>query len=286
MESTAPATPERIRVATLNLWGENGPHARRLELVAEELSGLDADVVALQEVREVPGRLPNQAATLAGHFGFHAAFAPSTSWGGGVEGLAFVSRFPIELTEAERLPHATEAEGRIVFSARLATPHGPLWVHTAHLSYRLHEGREREDQVMAIDARVTARAGESDLPRLVMGDFNTTCENDEIRWLRGATTLGGRRVFYQDAWATVHGDAGGVTWERANPFRARMGWLPADRRIDYIFVSPARRDGRGTVLDARLCFQRPDATGVYPSDHCGVLADVQLAPNGPEAGVT
>ena len=276
------AGPPRIRVATLNLWGENGPHARRLELVAEELAVLGADLVALQEVREVPGRLPNQAEALASHFGFHAAFSPSTSWGGGVEGLAFISRFPIEQTESERLPHATETEGRIVFSARLATPRGPLWAHTAHLSYRLHEGREREDQVMAIDARVSARAAESDLPRLVAGDFNTTSENDEIRWLRGATTLGGRRVYYQDAWATVHGDAGGVTWARENPFRARMGWLPADRRIDYIFVSPARRDGRGTVLDARVCFDRPDAAGVYPSDHCGVVSDIQLAPNAPE----
>ena len=276
------AGPPRIRVATLNLWGENGPHARRLELVAEELAVRGADLVALQEVREVPGRLPNQAEALASHFGFHAAFSPSTSWGGGVEGLAFISRFPIEQTESERLPHATETEGRIVFSARLATPRGPLWAHTAHLSYRLHEGREREDQVMAIAARVSARAAESDLPRLVAGDFNTTSENDEIRWLRGATTLGGRRVYYQDAWATVHGDAGGVTWARENPFRARMGWLPADRRIDYIFVSPARRDGRGTVLDARVCFDRPDAAGVYPSDHCGVVADIQLAPNAPE----
>ena len=283
MDSPPPSPPQTIRVATLNLWGENGPHARRLELVAEELATLGIDVLALQEVREVPGRLPNQAETLATRFGFHAAFSPSTPWGGGIEGLAFVSRFPIERMEAERLPHATEAEGRIVFSVRLGTPRGPLWAHTAHLSYRLHEGREREDQVMAIDARVTARADESDLPRLVMGDFNTISACDEIRWLRGATTLGGRRVYYQDAWAAVNGEEGGATWVRENPFRARMSWLPADRRIDYIFVSPARRDGRGTVLDARVCFDRPDAAGVFPSDHCGVVADIQLTPNAPES---
>ena len=274
--------PRTIRVATLNLWGENGPHDRRLALVAEELAGLDADLLALQEVREVPGRLANQAETLARGLGYHAAFSASTAWGGGVEGLGFVSRFPIRETAAERLPHATETEGRIVFSACVETPRGPLWAHTTHLSYRLHEGREREDQVMAVDARVTAHAEQSDLPRLVTGDFNTVAESDEIRWLRGATTLGGRRVYYQDAWSVVHGEAGGVTWTRDNPFRARMGWLPADRRIDYIFVSPVRRDGRGTVLDARLCFDRPGADGVFPSDHCGVVADIQIAPNPPE----
>ncbi|HEY4185641.1 MAG TPA: endonuclease/exonuclease/phosphatase family protein [Polyangia bacterium] len=281
MDASAEAAtrPATIRVATLNLWGDNGPHERRLELVADELGRLGADVLALQEVREVPGRLPNQAETLARRFGFHATFSPSTAWGGGTEGLAFVSRFPIRESAAERLPHATETEGRIVFSACLETPRGPLWIHTTHLSYRLHEGREREDQVMAVDARVVARAGATDLPQLMTGDFNTAPDADEIRWLRGATTLAGRRVFYQDAWATVHGAAPGITWARDNPFRAKMGWLPADRRIDYIFVTAARRDGRGTVRDARLCFERPDAAGVFPSDHCGVLSDIQIAPN-------
>jgi hypothetical protein len=71
-----------------------------------------------------------------------------------------------------------------------------------------------------------------------------------------------------------------LTWVRDNPYRAKMNWLPADRRIDYIFVTAARRDGRGTVRDARLVFQQHDADGVFPSDHCGVLADVQVAPDG------
>jgi endonuclease/exonuclease/phosphatase family metal-dependent hydrolase len=270
-----------LRVATLNLWGENGPHERRL--------ALGVAVLALQEVREVPGRLPNQAETLARRFGFHAAFSPATAWGGGVEGLGFVSRLPVRETAVERLPHATETEGRIVFSACLETARGSLWIHTAHLSYRLHEGREREEQVVAIDGHVAARAKRTELPQILTGDFNTTPDADEMRWLRGATTLGGRRTFYQDAWATVHGDAPGVTWARENPYRAKMNWLPAERRIDYIFVSAARRDGRGTVRDARLCFDQPDAGGVFPSDHRGLWSDIQIAPDvvkGPEGSPT
>jgi endonuclease/exonuclease/phosphatase family metal-dependent hydrolase len=277
------AASRTLRVATLNLWGDNGPHARRLDLIADELGRLDVDVLALQEVREVPGRLPNQAATLAGRLGFHPAFSPATTWGGGVEGLGFVSRFPIRQTAAERLPHATDTEGRIVFSACLETPRGSLWIHTTHLSYRLHEGRQREEQVVAVDLRVNARAAETELPQILAGDFNTAPDGDEIRWLRGATTLAGRRVFYQDAWTAIHGDAPGITWARENPFRAKMNWLPADRRIDYIFVSPVRRDGRGVVRDTRLCFDQPDAAGVFPSDHRGLVSDIQIAPDAPQA---
>jgi endonuclease/exonuclease/phosphatase family metal-dependent hydrolase len=152
-------------------------------------------------------------------------------------------------------------------------------VHTAHLSYRQHEGRQREDQVMAIDEEVTARAPSTDAPQVVMGDFNTVPESDEMRWLCGMTTLGGRRVFYQDAWATVSGGAPGITWASENPFRARMNWLRADRRLDYVFVTAPRRDGRGTIRTAAVVFDRPDGGGIYPSDHYGVLADVQFEPS-------
>jgi endonuclease/exonuclease/phosphatase family metal-dependent hydrolase len=274
----APAVgaPQSVRVVTLNLWGENGPHERRLDLVSDELGRLEADVIMLQEVREVPGRLANQADTLARRFGFQRAFAVGTEWGGGVEGLAVVSRFPIGESDAHRLPHATETEGRIGLSARLETPGGPLWVHTTHLSYRLHEGLEREEQVQALHAEVAVRKDATELPQVLAGDFNTVPEADEIRWLKGLTTLRGRRVFYQDAWAAVHPGEPGTTWARRNPFRAKMTWLPDDRRIDYVFVTAERRDGRGTVRDARVVFDQPDADGVFPSDHFGVVADVQV----------
>jgi endonuclease/exonuclease/phosphatase family metal-dependent hydrolase len=268
-----------LRFVTVNLWGENGPHERRLDLVGEELERLVPDVLALQEVREAPGKVPNQAEAIAGRLGQFCAFAPSTTWGGGVEGLGIVSRFPILESAHRRLPHATDSEGRIVLSARLRCPAGELWVHTTHLSYRQQEGKQREDQVLALDDEITARALGNEQPQVLMGDFNTVPASDEIRWLGGLTTLGGRRVFYQDAWDTVRAGEPGITWARENPFRARMNWLRPDRRIDYVFVTAPRRDGRGTVKDARVVFDRPDGDGIYPSDHFGVSADVQMAPD-------
>jgi endonuclease/exonuclease/phosphatase family metal-dependent hydrolase len=270
-----------LRFVTLNLWGENGPHERRLELVGAELERLAPDVVGLQEVREVPGKVPNQAAALAARLGFAHAFAPATEWGGGVEGLAIVTRFPVLRSAHRRLPHATETEGRIVLSVELDRGGGavPAWVHTTHLSYRQHEGREREDQVMALHQEVSARLGGNEVPQVLMGDFNTVPESDEIRWLGGLTTLGERRVFYQDAWATAHPGLPGVTWALENPYRARMGWLRPDRRMDYVFVTPPRGDGRGAIRGAEVVFAQPADDGVYASDHYGVLADVQYEPS-------
>jgi endonuclease/exonuclease/phosphatase family metal-dependent hydrolase len=275
--------PGTLRFLTLNLWGENGPWQARMEVFAEDAGALAPDVVGLQEVREVPGRVPNQAGELARRHGWNQVFAPSSAWGGGHEGLAIVSRFPIGAHEAQPLPHSIEKEGRIVLSARIDAPAemgGAFWVHTAHLSYRENEGRKREDQVMFIDQVVTAHA--NDHIQIVMGDFNTVPEADEIRWLTGLSTLDGRRVFYQDAWARAHrgGAATGVTWTRANGYIDWMHWLTPERRLDYIFTTQPRRDRRGSVHSARVVFDEPriapDGTRVFASDHFGVVADVQM----------
>ncbi len=274
-------TPGTLRFLTLNLWGENGPWQARISLLLDGLTALGLDVIGLQEVREVPGRVPNHAGEIARHLGWNHVFAPSTVWGGGHEGLAIVSRFPIGAHEARPLPHSTETEGRIILSARIDADSGPFWAHTTHLSFRETEGRKREDQVVFIDGVVAAHA--NDNVQVMMGDFNTVPDSDEIRWLIGMTTLDGRRVAYQDAWARANAMAGGlagITWASVNPYIALMHWLRPDRRLDYIFVSPVRRDRRATVHGAWVVFDEPGETAegerVFMSDHFGVVADVQM----------
>jgi endonuclease/exonuclease/phosphatase family metal-dependent hydrolase len=265
-----------VRVLTLNLWGEQPPLDRRLEIVTEACRALAPDVVALQEVRVVPGTVPNTAGTLAAALGWSWVFEVATPWGGGDEGLAILSRLPIARHAHAELPHAVPTERRIVLGAGIETPHGELAVFTTHLNYRLAEGVKREDQVVAVDA--FAAAWESKLPKILVGDFNAVPESDEIRFLRGQHTSGGRRTFWQDAWVRCHGAEAGLTWARRNPCTARLGWLELDRRIDYVFVSPLFRDGRGAIRDCRIVLDEPDADGCFGSDHFGLLAEVHLTP--------
>ncbi|MFO0574693.1 MAG: endonuclease/exonuclease/phosphatase family protein [Polyangia bacterium] len=283
-EGPAPAFDSgRARALTLNLWGEQGPLERRLQLVEQQLRALAPDVIALQEVRQIPGQLPNTAETLAGRLGLHHTFAPATEWGGGQEGLAILSRFPIEKAAHAELPHATPDERRILLWATLGTPHGPLVAATTHLNYRMTHGVQREDQVEAVDRLLReALAAMSPPPctALLMGDFNATPDSDEIRFLCSLHSLKGRRVYYQDAYA-VHSDRGrdpGYTWSRRNPYVQRLRFLQTDRRLDYIFVAQASRDGRGLVHHCRVALDEGDSDGVFPSDHFGVLAEVQLQP--------
>ena len=265
-----------LKVVTLNLWGEQPPLERRMQLAADGLRALAPDVVGLQEVRQVPGTVPNQAETLGRALGMDHYFEPATPWGGGEEGLAILSRYPIVARRVHELPHAVATERRLALGVTVESAAGPVDVWTTHLNYRLADGGKREDQMVAIDEHIAASA--SELPKILCGDFNATPDSDEIRFLRGLHTAGGRRTFWQDAWERRHGRADGFTWARANPYTARLRWLERDRRLDYIFVSPMKRDGRGVVLDCRIVLDRAAADGALPSDHFGLYAEVQLGP--------
>jgi endonuclease/exonuclease/phosphatase family metal-dependent hydrolase len=262
-----------LRCLTLNLWGAEPPLEARMNLIAEGIRALAPDVVALQEVCVFPD-LPNQAETLARATGLSHVFAPAVAFRGGQEGLAILSRPPVLSHESRVLPHATAQERRILLTAGLIVGDRTVWVHVTHLNYRLTHGRQREDQLLAIDDQVAARKASE--PQILMGDFNARPESDEIRWLCGLTTLRERRTMYQDAWARFHPGDPGWTWAVANPYTQALNFLQPNRRLDYIFVTPERRDGRGRILDCRMVFEKPTAGGVFASDHFGVLADVQI----------
>jgi endonuclease/exonuclease/phosphatase family metal-dependent hydrolase len=291
--------PAHLRVLTLNFWGIEPVLEQRLKLAEAQLRELHPDVICLQEVRPLNGRDGlTTAHHLAEALGYQCVYEPSLEWhdddfypghAGGQEGLAILARHAIHEHRVQRLPEARPTEKRILLSARVDTAAEPIWVHTTHLHYRLDDGLAREKQVVAISEAMETTKGESEpgAVQILCGDFNASPEHDEIRYLRGLTTLAGRRVHMQDAFARMHSNTApeaGITWSSENPLTRPLRSLDIDRRIDYIFVSSRQKDGRGTVLDARVVMDRRDPDGSCASDHYGVLADVQVSENPPAHG--
>ncbi len=277
--------PASLRMVTINFWGIEAPLDERLRLAGKQLRDLAPDVVGMQEVRPLDGRSGRTTAdVLAEELGLHRVYEVALRWNdgdffaghpGGEEGLAILSRHPVLEHRATPLPEARKTEARILLSARIATPAGPIWCHTTHLHYRLDDGIAREQQVVAIDDVIRGIGG--DPPQLLCGDFNATPDHDEIRFLRGLHTLAGRRTHYQDAFLRVHPDDRGITWSSENEQTRPLRSLDIDRRIDFVFVTTRRKDGRGTVLDAGVALAERGAGGVCASDHYAVWADVQIA---------
>ena len=283
-----------LRVVTLNLWGSEPPLEARLALAVRQLRALAPDVVCLQEVRPLDGAAGRTNADIvAAALGMTAHYEVAVAWdagarGAGQEGLAVIAR-SIRETRVLALPEPRPGDARILLSASVDTAGGPIWVHTTHLHYRLDDGLAREHQVLAIDQAIRGFGRERDsAPQILCGDFNAIADSDEIRFLRGLTTLGGRRTHFQDAWLRLHrepgpgdGPAEGITWSSENRFTRRLRSLDLDRRIDYVFVTTRKRDGRGTVHDCRVVMTERDGLGevtICASDHYGVCADVQVVP--------
>jgi endonuclease/exonuclease/phosphatase family metal-dependent hydrolase len=285
-----------LRIVTLNLWGTEPPLDARLALAARQLAQLAPDAVCLQEVRPLDhqrrtGR--TTAEVLADALGMTAHYQTAVAWQGvpgladGEEGLAVIARRIVD-RRVEPLPDARPTEARILLSVQVDTPAGPIWVHNTHLHYRLDDGVARERQVLAIDDAIRRLGRDRDSPpQILCGDFNATADSDEIRFLRGLTTLGGRRTHFQDAWLRLHrepdpgdGPAEGITWSSENRFTRPLRSLDLDRRIDYVFVTTRKKDGRGTIHDCRVVLTQREGLGevaICASDHYGVCADVQIA---------
>ncbi|MEO6772962.1 MAG: endonuclease/exonuclease/phosphatase family protein [Kofleriaceae bacterium] len=279
----------QLRVVTLNFWGTEPPLERRIELATRQLRALDPDVVCVQEVK--PYRGGTTAHAIGEALGMHAHYETACAWQAGErgsatageEGLAIVTRAPLVAHEVTRLPsHHALDDARILVSGLVATIGGPIWVHTTHLNYRLDDGVSREAQVLAIDAKLRERRGLADPPQILCGDFNATPDSDEIRFLRGLTTLAGRRTHFQDAWLRLHreaepgdGPGEGITWSSENELTRPLRSLDIDRRIDYVFVTSRKKDGRGTVMRSEVVLAERDG-GVCASDHYAVLAEIQV----------
>ncbi len=275
---------ERVRVLTLNVWNKSGPWAKRLPLLRRELSQLSPDIVGLQEVLRLGqggSAEADQALEIAEGLGYHIAYGAAADYGRGLMfGNAVLSRHPIARRDVFPLPGVESGESRSLLYALVETPAGRLPVFVTHLNWKLHHANVRLSQVQHIVKHVfeLAPIDDAELPPVLMGDFNAEPDSDEMRYLRGLSVQQGRSVYFADAWLYA-GNGPGYTFDRRNGFAALAHEPP--RRIDYIYVRGPDRKFRGEPLACRVCFAEPElqAEGeIWPSDHFGVLAEIQVAP--------
>jgi hypothetical protein len=105
-----------------------------------------------------------------------------------------------------------------------------------------------------------------------------------IRYLTGRQSIAGRGVHYHDAWE-IAGQGPGHTWTVENPnARGEIEQIVRQprhrRRLDYVFIGSwhAHPQAHCHVRAATLAFDQP-TDGLWPSDHFGVVVDVEIGTN-------
>jgi len=165
-----------VRIVTFNVkHGSVGNGRSDNRLLARTCAGLEADILALQEVdrRATRSRLADQVGRVARATGMSAAFGEVARRGPLRRyGNVLLARGALSEVETVGLPQPEGGEFRVAVLARLILP--PLLVSVAatHLSFRPGEGAAQLDAVIEALARRPP-------PRVLLGDLNLPPEEVE-----------------------------------------------------------------------------------------------------------
>lgn len=264
-----------MRVLQLNIWARYGPYRDREPRLRQLFADLAPDLIAMQEV-DVGRDGGSQAAELLDGLGYDIAFERREGPNRGDPGVAIASRHPIIDRALKDLPHGGPA-----LAARIRVDDDAFWFcSTVPMSWMPGYEGQREDECVVLDEWLTGLAGRDSIPPILAGDFDATPDSASIRFLTGLQSLQGRSTYWIDAFAAAGDGSPGYTWSTESPYvkpfaEAVFAEPVHRRRIDYVFVgSPFRWRPRLVVTACRVVGTYVD--GAAPSDHYGVLAEVEL----------
>lgn len=262
----------------------------RLPLLVETIKELQADVIALQEVRynpanpfnetsdqfwrtHLPGASPPpsgarmdtgdqilhmlQADPLYRDATIFTEKALSPTSANTHEGLSIISRLPVRSRKSLTLKRAgSDANTRLVQWVEVSTPGGSaLWVYNSH--FALDETGRASNAREAL-AQMQANLGGH---CCLVGDLNGTPDEPWPQTLKQAGLV--------DVWAQAHPDEPGYTYP---------SWSP-EMRIDYCWASPSLAP---LVREVRLAPSKfkaennADGGVVHTSDHVGLVTTFNL----------
>ncbi len=293
-----------------------GQRARRTSVLVAELKELDPEVVAVNEANKLPGYARSLAHKLGYDFTYHVGLGGLRIGPVGLpvnlrEGDALLVKKYLGLRRAGRKQLSGGPVGNIfmahfadatqVIAARIHLAGLEVYVFNTHWHASpfptpeyLRQLRQRHDSGLIDRQRyeqLVAEAGDGqewrldearktvafidrvagDHPVILLGDFNAESSSPEIGILKTAG--------FRDAFAEA-GEGPGYTWDGTRNSNIRLQketfpedfWLePTRKRIDFIFL----RGDALRVIRCRVVFDRP-ALGTYPSDHFGVMADIEI----------
>jgi endonuclease/exonuclease/phosphatase family metal-dependent hydrolase len=175
IEATFPSTPRvatlphDFRVVTFNLHGETGhvvAHA-----LATDPALRTADLIVLEEVHGQDHC--SVACEVANALGYQAVYAPEFEDRGGTDGVAILSRAPIESAQTIPLPyydvHINDERGKAALAATVRIDGQPVTVYAVHLTNRLTVSQRRHQMMPVIE-----HAEQQGTPVIIAGDFNTS----------------------------------------------------------------------------------------------------------------
>jgi endonuclease/exonuclease/phosphatase family metal-dependent hydrolase len=261
LKTTSTTAPAEFKIVSYNIRWRSGDDLKKLnKLLKEDPEIGSAAILALQEVDRRKKRTGNSnvAKLMADELGMHYAWAaPPTAKPDDEEetGVAILSVYP--LSEARRivLPHEGPNKRRRVGLGATVEIHNQKWrVYSIHAETRIPFDKKL-DQYKAILQDLAQHP--SDMPAVVMGDFNTWEANAERKIIKLFTEAGMRTPF------------GSQT-----TFKQRILIMPIEFRLDWVWLRGLEAGSYG--IDRK----------VEVSDHWPLWTNVKLSRSGARVSPT
>jgi endonuclease/exonuclease/phosphatase family metal-dependent hydrolase len=252
-----------LTVATINLRNRADRWLERRRLLVNQLVDAAPDLISLQEISMPIGQgrwLRNQInVRLSGssRHPYHLVQRRKHHLTHGYyEGIGVLSKLPVLASDSLPLGYG----GRVALRVNVELPSRQTVDFVAvHLHHIAHDKEARLEQVMKMTGWLNL--GRRVPYQIIAGDFNEVPTGPAVERMRQG---------YRSAFAEVHGYEPLATFPTAliQPLSDWSGCL------DYIFLSPAM----GPVRAARIfCNQSgEDDDTLYPSDHVGLLAAIEM----------
>lgn len=260
-----------VKVVTINILFELNKWQQRRQLLVNELAAFQADLIALQEVK-----LPEDTGTwLAQQLEMpYVYLVPQQEPGkhNVLHGIAILSRHPF----IQQASLDLQSQGRVAQYVQIAPQGQPLVFSNGHYYWYPGSHPERDKQVQ----RLLDWLGQlpPSMPVIAVGDFNGTPDTSAITLMKQQ---------FNSAYATYHSKEPDYTCP--TPL-VQLNWLQLLRQtwrnlifnrtlipwrgtLDYIFINQHWR-----VKDCQLILNQPspDNRYLYPSDHFGLAADLEM----------
>lgn len=260
-----------VKVVTINILYEMDRWKERRELLVAGLKAQQADLIGLQEVK-----LPEDtSAWLAQQLNIpHIYLVPYQKLDPQKNpkyGAAILSRYPfVQQTKLD-----LQSQGRFAQYVQVEIEGQPLVFCNGHYYWSVGSSPERDKQIKLLLGWLGELPPE--MPVVAVGDFNGTPDDPAIHLMREQFT---------STYAAHHGHEPDYTaptplwrgWRRMLHYTLRdlrtYGRLHPKRDTrDYIFVNQHLR-----VIDCQriLDAPAPHDSSLYPSDHCGLAAELDV----------
>lgn len=263
-----------VKVVTINILFEMDLWERRRQLLVAGLKAQQPDLIGLQEANLQENTAFWLAEQLEMPYVYLVSYQERAYKIGTEYGIAILSRYPF----IQQAQLDLQSQGRLAQYVEVKIGDRPLIFCNGHYYWQPGSTPERMKQIQLLIDRLAKLP--SEIPIIAVGDFNATPDTPEIRFLKAQFT---------SAYSIYHGEEPEYTCPTPLLKANRSLWRKFALRLMNLYTNRTFKPWRGTLdyifinnhLSVRDCQviltqPAPDNPHIYPSDHFGIAADLEV----------